>query len=178
VATKSLGLLHIISRRFFSFNIMIATLRSRNFHSVSRKPSVLRIRIRDPEDFWPLDPGSVSGMNNPDHISESLETIFFGSKLLNSFMQIRDGKNTNPGSATLETIIKTSRSPQGDVQLMKEIDLFLNEEERESMDSEAHLKRMLELSDKAAQIHHPVAKKKVGVANITKESSSVPDPCL
>jgi hypothetical protein len=46
---------------------------------------------------------------------------------------------------------------------MKEIDLFLNEEERESMDSEAHLKRMLELSDKAAQIHHPVAKKKVGV---------------
>jgi hypothetical protein len=44
---------------------------------------------------------------------------------------------------------------------MKEIDLFLNEEERESMDSEAHLKRMLELSDKAAQIHHPVAKKKV-----------------
>jgi hypothetical protein len=30
-----------------------------------------KIRIRDP------DPGSGSGMNNPDHISESLETIFW-----------------------------------------------------------------------------------------------------
>ena len=41
------------------------------------------IRIRDPVPFWPLDPesgmgkksGSGSGMNNPDHISESLEII-------------------------------------------------------------------------------------------------------
>jgi hypothetical protein len=38
--------------------------------------------ILDPELFWPLDPGSGmgkksrSGMNIPDHISESLETIF------------------------------------------------------------------------------------------------------
>ncbi len=45
---------------------------------------VMRIRIRclfglwirDPVHFWPLDPGS--GMNNPDRISESLETIFLG----------------------------------------------------------------------------------------------------
>jgi hypothetical protein len=44
--------------------------------------AVLRIRIRDPVPF--LTPrsgmgtksGSGSGMNNPDHISESLETIF------------------------------------------------------------------------------------------------------
>jgi hypothetical protein len=42
------------------------------------------LRIRDPEPFCPLDPGSGmgkksgcrSGMNNPDHFSESLETIF------------------------------------------------------------------------------------------------------
>ncbi len=44
--------------------------------------------VADPEPvpFWPLDPGSGmgkksgsgSGMNNPDHISESLETIFWG----------------------------------------------------------------------------------------------------
>jgi hypothetical protein len=33
--------------------------------------------------------GSGSGMNNPDHISESLETIF---KYLFSFMWIRDEK--------------------------------------------------------------------------------------
>jgi hypothetical protein len=47
-------------------------------------------------------------MNNPDHISESLETIFPGLKYLISFMRIRDpgwkkfgsGINT-PGSATL-----------------------------------------------------------------------------
>jgi hypothetical protein len=42
--------------------------------------------------------GSGSGMNNPDHISESLETIF-GLKYLNSLMRIRDPrwKNSNPG---------------------------------------------------------------------------------
>jgi hypothetical protein len=34
--------------------------------------------------------GSGSVMNNPDHISESLETIFFVLKYLNSFMQIWD----------------------------------------------------------------------------------------
>ncbi len=47
--------------------------------------SVLRIRIRDPVTFWSLDPGSGmgkksgsgSGMTNPDHISESLDTIFW-----------------------------------------------------------------------------------------------------
>jgi hypothetical protein len=42
------------------------------------------------------DPGSISGMNNPDHISESLETVF-GFKYLNSFVRIRDGKNSDPG---------------------------------------------------------------------------------
>jgi hypothetical protein len=36
-------------------------------------------------------------MNNPDHISESLETSFWGLKYLNSLMWIRDGKNTDPG---------------------------------------------------------------------------------
>ncbi len=51
--------------------------------------------------------GSGSGMNNPDHISESLET-FFGVKILKFFnedpgsgmkiIRIRDGKNSDPGS--------------------------------------------------------------------------------
>ena len=38
-------------------------------------------------------------MNNQDHISESLETIFLGLKYWNSLMQIRDPgwKNSNPG---------------------------------------------------------------------------------
>jgi hypothetical protein len=34
--------------------------------------------------------GSGSWMNNPDHISDSLETIFWGLKYLNSLIQIRD----------------------------------------------------------------------------------------
>ncbi len=33
----------------------------------------IRIRIQDPDP----DPGSRSGMNNPDHIYESLQTIFW-----------------------------------------------------------------------------------------------------
>jgi hypothetical protein len=37
--------------------------------------------------------GYGSGMNNPDHISES----FFGLKYINSFMRIRDGKNSDSG---------------------------------------------------------------------------------
>ncbi len=35
------------------------------------------------------DPDPGSGMNNPDHISESLETIFW----LNSLMRIRDPRS-------------------------------------------------------------------------------------
>jgi hypothetical protein len=62
------------------------------------KKAVLRIPIRDPVPFWPLDPGSgmgkksgsgSAGMNNPDHISESLKTIFL-VKILKSLMRIRD----------------------------------------------------------------------------------------
>jgi hypothetical protein len=55
------------------------------------------------------DPGSGSGKNNPDRISESLETIVGGLKYLNLLMRIRnsgssmekirirDGKNSDPG---------------------------------------------------------------------------------
>jgi hypothetical protein len=47
---------------------------------------------------------SRSGINNPDHISESLETIFWVKTLqfyeadMESFWSwIRDGKNSDPG---------------------------------------------------------------------------------
>jgi hypothetical protein len=37
-------------------------------------------------------------MNNPDHILESLDNIFFGGlKYLNSLMRIRDGDSSDPG---------------------------------------------------------------------------------
>jgi hypothetical protein len=45
--------------------------------------------VADPGSDAFVTPGSESGMNNPDHISESLETIF-GLKYLNSLMRIRD----------------------------------------------------------------------------------------
>ncbi len=96
--------------------------------------SVLRIRIRCLFDSWirepgsriqewvknqDPDPGSRSGMNIPDNISESLEIIFWvknvGTYILDSFMRIRDPdyfwpwirdrkfriRDKHPGSATL-----------------------------------------------------------------------------
>ncbi len=52
-----------------------------------------RIQLRDPVPVWPRDPGWVknqdpdpgSGMNIPDHISESFETIFW---VKNTLMRI------------------------------------------------------------------------------------------
>jgi hypothetical protein len=41
-------------------------------------------RIRDPGWVKNQDPGSGSGMNNPDHISKILESIF-GVKILKFF---------------------------------------------------------------------------------------------
>jgi hypothetical protein len=61
--------------------------------------------VVDPGSGAFLTPGS--GMNNPDHISESLETIFW-VKIFKFFdadpgsgmekIRIRDGKNSDPGS--------------------------------------------------------------------------------
>jgi hypothetical protein len=47
------------------------------------------VKFKDP------NPGSGSGMNNPDHIFESLETIFW-VKII-KFFNARDGKNSDPG---------------------------------------------------------------------------------
>jgi hypothetical protein len=74
--------------------------------------AVLRFRIRDSVPFWHLDPGWVkklgAGINNPDHISESLETIFWVKIPVLKFfdadpgpgmekIRIQDGKNFDPG---------------------------------------------------------------------------------
>jgi hypothetical protein len=85
--------------------------------------------------------GSGSGMNNPDHISESLETI--GLKYVPNFLEadpgsriekirIRDGKNSDPGPATLVTrsgsnsICKTALLEWKKVKLKHHQMLFLN----------------------------------------------------
>lgn len=51
-------------------------------------------------------------------------------------------------------------NPVSDDKLMKEIDSFLNSEAREEMSDDMHLKKLLELQDKAMFLHHPVAKVK------------------
>jgi hypothetical protein len=54
-----------------------------------------------------MDKKSGSGMNNPDHISESLETVFWFKILnLNSLMRIRDGKSWDPGSGMAKILIR------------------------------------------------------------------------
>merc|ERR1712025_191838 len=47
-----------------------------------------------------------------------------------------------------------------DDKLMKEIDEFLNDDSRDNLDNDEHLKQLLILSDKADMIHHPSAKKR------------------
>ncbi len=67
--------------------------------------------VADPDTgsgaFLPLDPGSGSGMINPDHrYFRELRNQFFGLKYLNYLMRIRDGKrDKHPGSATLPIFI-------------------------------------------------------------------------
>ncbi len=67
--------------------------------------AVLRIRIRDPVLFWPLDPGRVKHRDatQPGYISESLETNFW-VKILKFF-------DVDPGSGIAKIRIrdKTSR---------------------------------------------------------------------
>jgi hypothetical protein len=84
-------------------------------------PAVFRIRIRDPVSGAFLTPGSgirmgkksgsVSGMNNLDHISESLETLFW-VKILKFFDAIQDPgwkKNLDPGSEMEKIRIRYKR---------------------------------------------------------------------
>ena len=47
-----------------------------------------------------------------------------------------------------------------DDKLMREIDDFLNDENRDSLDDDEHLKQLLICGDKASMIHHPSAKKR------------------
>ncbi len=74
------------------------------------------LRIRDPVLFLPSDLGSEFAINIPDHISESLEIIFWikilkffdvdadpgSGKLFDSGSGIRD---EHPGSATLHVCV-------------------------------------------------------------------------
>jgi hypothetical protein len=70
----------------------------------SFNPSLLRYLLRTHLCHPQRRPGSGSGMNNPDHISESLETIFWVIILKFSYADPgwkTFGSGLNPGSATL-----------------------------------------------------------------------------
>jgi hypothetical protein len=72
----------------YTLSVYIILKKRRIFNSVENPDPgwyKVRIRIRD----------MGSGMNNPDHISESLETTFVDK---NTLMRIRDGKKLDPGS--------------------------------------------------------------------------------
>jgi hypothetical protein len=56
--------------------------------------TVLQIRIRDRYKVRIRIRDLGSGINNPDHISESLETIFVDK---NTLMRIRNGTKSDPG---------------------------------------------------------------------------------
>ncbi len=81
---------------FRKWSVSSTTLLHEDFLSV--------FRIRDPVPFWPLDPGWVkksgswSGMNNPDHISESLKNYFFVLNYLILWCKsgIRNRKKSDP----------------------------------------------------------------------------------
>ncbi len=64
--------------------------------SKTQNSDILKNSFADPDPGCGafLTPGS--GMNNPDHISESLETIFWVKILKSVDADIRDGKNSDP----------------------------------------------------------------------------------
>ncbi len=76
--------------------------KSKRIHPLTwSSKAVLRIRIPDLVPFWPLDPGSGLGkksrsgsrMNISDHISERLQTFFWGLKILKFFDADRDPRS-------------------------------------------------------------------------------------
>ncbi len=64
--------------------------------------------------------GSGSGMINPDHVSDSLETNFLGLKYLNYLMGIRDGKTSYPGSG-MENIRIRDKHPGSATLLIQKV---------------------------------------------------------
>jgi hypothetical protein len=78
----------VAHRKIYKFLLVFSDkeAESKKIGNLFHKKTELRIRIRDPVPFRPLDPdsgmgkksGSGSGMSNQDHISASLETGFWG----------------------------------------------------------------------------------------------------
>ena len=68
------------------------------------------------------------------------------------------GFDPDSGLHTSERL--TPKEELSDDKIMKEIDSFVNDDSREDLPLDEHLKRLLELQDKVLFLHHPVAKVK------------------
>merc|ERR1711953_587327 len=97
------------------------------------------------------------------------ETIFFragvkmrdqgGTIIRQAKREIENiGFDPDTGLHTEERL--TPKEELSDDKIMKEIDSFVNDESREDLPLDEHLKRLLELQDKVLFLHHPVAKVK------------------
>merc|ERR1712088_703451 len=118
--------------------------------------------IDDFEDDFNIMVGNCLSYNERD-------TIFFraGVKMRDQGgLIIRQAKREvenigfDPETGLHTTERLTPKEEFSDDKLMKEIDNFVNDDAREDMPLEVHLKRLLELQDKAMHLHHPVAKVK------------------
>ncbi len=114
---------------------------------------MLRIRIRDPVPFWPLDPGSGigkksgswSGMNNPDHISKCSETIFW-VKILNSLMRIwgrKLGSGIRDGKISVPDKYLGSATPVGTGSVFFHLSVVLDFNNEHLLDREMHVTMMV-----------------------------------
>ena len=97
------------------------------------------------------------------------DTIFFragvkmrdqGGTIIRQAKRDMESIGFDPDSGVHSTERLSQKEEVSDEKIMKEIDNFVNDEGREDMALDAHLKRLLELQDKVIFLHHPVAKVK------------------
>lgn len=95
------------------------------------------------------------------------ETIFYraGTKMRDTGGSIlrqlrRQAEQIKQMGLEQNSSVNQDQEELSDLKLMKEIDSFINEEDRDALSNEDHLQKLLVCSDNAQRIHHPVAKKK------------------
>jgi len=93
------------------------------------------------------------------------ETVFYraGTKMrdIGGLIIRQARRDMETGESSAGTYVDGSvdkKEGMSDDKLMKEIDEFVSDAGRDDMENDEHLKKLLECSDKATLIHHPVAK--------------------
>jgi len=97
------------------------------------------------------------------------ETIFFragtkmrdaGGSIIRQAKRQADSLGFDKETGLMHEKVGSKREEVSDDKLMKEIDGFLNDESRDTLNDDEHVKRLLQCSDQANLIHHPSAKNK------------------